>query len=346
MIPPLIGESQNIKNIKKLIDKIAKTGENILICGETGVGKDLVVQSLYHQSNRVGKPFVKLNCACLTESLFEIDISFVDKPATKEKSQQKCRLFDKISGGILYLDNIDLLSPSHQLEILPFLDNDARQILDLQAPVSMDVSIISSTNQDLYKMVNEGKFNERLYFRSSAVRIDIDPLRERTEDIPLLIDYYYKKYASNNNNQKKITNDRVTMEKLCTYHWPGNVRELQNVLKRIVFLEGTGECISDLIGTSIVDYNSVDDETTEEMLAQSNNLSDYIKLRESELSTLPYKKARKKLVGIVERELISNVLEETGWNRTKASKLLDLSYKTLLWKIRELDIQPSERWEK
>jgi len=346
MIPPLIGESQNIKNIKKLIDKIAKTGENILICGETGVGKDLVVQSLYHQSNRVGKPFVKLNCACLTESLFEIDISFVDKPATKEKSQQKCRLFDKISGGILYLDNIDLLSPSHQLEILPFLDNDARQILDLQAPVSMDVSIISSTNQDLYKMVNEGKFNERLYFRSSAVRIDIDPLRKRTEDIPLLIDYYYKKYASNNNNQKKITNDRVTMEKLCTYHWPGNVRELQNVLKRIVFLEGTGECISDLIGTSIVDYNSVDDETTEEMLAQSNNLSDYIKLRESELSTLPYKKARKKLVGIVERELISNVLEETGWNRTKASKLLDLSYKTLLLKIRELDIQPSERWEK
>ena len=346
MIYPLIGESQNIKNIKTLIDKIAKTGENILICGETGVGKDLVVQSLYHQSNRVGKPFVKLNCACLTESLFEIDISFVDKPATKEISQQKCRLFDKISGGILYLDNIDLLSPSHQLEILPFLDNDDRQILDLQAPVSMDVCIISSTNQDLYKMVNEGKFNERLYFRSSAVRIDIDPLRERTEDIPLLIDYYYKKYASNNNSQKKITNDRVTMEKLCAYHWPGNVRELQNVLKRIVFLEGTGECISDLIGTSIVDYNSVDDETTEEMLAQPNDLSDYIKLRESELSTLPYKKARKKLVGIVERELISNVLEETGWNRTKASKLLDLSYKTLLWKIRELDIKPSERWEK
>ena len=346
MVFPLIGESQNIKNIKTLIDKVAKTGENILICGETGVGKDLVVQSLYHQSNRVGKLFVKLNCACLTESLFEIDISCFDKTATKETSQQKCRLFDKISGGILYLDNIDLLSPSHQLEILPFLENDDHQILDLQAPVSVDVCMISSTNQDLYKMVKKGKFNERLYFRLSTVRIDIDPLRERTEDISFLIDYYYKKYASNNNNQKKITNDRVTMEKLYAYHWPGNVRELQNVLKRIVFLGGTGEYISDLIGTSIVDYNSVDDETTEEMLAQSNNLSDFFKLSESELSTLPYKKARKKLVGIVERELISNVLEETGWNRTKASKLLDLSYKTLLWKIRELDIQPSERWEK
>jgi len=344
MVSPLIGESQNIKNIKTLIDKVAKTGENILIFGETGVGKDLVVQSLYHQSNRVGKPFVKINCACLTESFFEIDISCFDKTETKDASQQKCRLFDKIEGGVLYLDNIDLLSPSHQLEILPFLENDDHPILDIQAPVSVDVCMISSTNQDLEKLVKEDKFNERLYFRLSTVRIDIEPLRKRLEDIPFLIDYYHKKYASNNNNQKKIINDRVTMEKLCAYHWPGNVRELQNVLKRIIFLEGTAESISDLIGTAQVDYKSANDETTKEMISQSKNFTDYFKLHESELTTLPYKKARKKLVGMVEKELISNVLEETGWNRSKASKILNLSYKTLLVKIQELDIQPSGRW--
>lgn len=346
MVSPIIGESLVIQNVKSMISKVARTGENILICGETGVGKDLVAQNLYHQSNRVGRPFVKLNCACLTESLFEIDISCFDKPTAKEASQQKCRLFDKISGGILYLDNIDLLSPSHQLEILPFLENDDHQILDLQAPGSVDVCMISSTNQDPKKMVKEGKFNERLYFRLSTVRIDIEPLRKRPEDIPFLIEYYYKKYASYNNNQKMITNDRVTMEKLCSYHWPGNVRELQNILKRIVFLEGKGKSISDLIDTAEVNYNSFDHEKAEEMISQSNNFSNYFKLHESELSTLPYKKARKKLVGMVEKELISNVLEETGWNRSKASKILDLSYKTLLWKIRELDIQPSERWEK
>jgi two-component system, NtrC family, response regulator AtoC len=346
MVSPLIGESQNIKNIKTLIDKVAKTEENILIFGETGVGKDLVVQSLYHQSNRVGKPFVKINCACLTESFFEIDISCFDKTETKDASQQKCRLFDKIEGGILYLDNIDLLSPSHQLEILPFLENDDHPILDIQAPVSVDVCMISSTNQDLEKLVKEDKFNERLYFRLSTVRIDIEPLRERPEDIPFLIDYYYKKYASNNNNQKMISRNRKIMKELCTYHWPGNVRELQNVLKRIVFLEGTGESISDLIDTAKINHNSGGDEKTEEMISQSNNLSDYFKLPESELSSLPYKKARKKLVGMVEKELISNILEETGWNRTKASKILDLSYKTLLVKIQELDIQPSERWAK
>lgn len=346
MVPPIIGESQNIKNIKTLIDKVAKTGENILICGETGVGKDLVAQSLYHQSNRVGKPFVKLNCACLTESFFEIDISCFDKPETKDASIQQCRVFDKIAGGILYLDNIDLLSPSHQLELLPFLENDDHPILDLQAPVSVDVCMIFSTNQDLEKMIKEEKFNERLYFRLSTVRINIDPLHERPEDIPLLIDYYYKKYASNINNHKMITHDRVAMEKLCAYHWPGNVRELQNVLKRIMFCGGAGESIADLIGITKIDYNSVDGETTQKMMSQSKNFSDYFKLHESELSTLPYKKARKKLVGMIERELISSVLEETGWNRSKASKILDLSYKTLLWKIRDLDIQPSERWEK
>jgi two-component system, NtrC family, response regulator AtoC len=342
MVPPIIGESASIRNIKTLIGKVAKAGENILIYGETGVGKDLVVQNLYHQSNRIGKPFVKINCACFSESFLEFDTSCFEKTENKDASQKKCRLFDKISDGILYLDNIDLLSYSHQLEILPFLEDDDHQILDLQAPVAVDVCIISSTTRDLEDMVNEGKFNERLYFRLSTVRINIDPLRERPEDIPFLIDYYYKQYASNVNNQHVITHDRETVEKLCAYHWPGNVRELQNILKRIMFLEGRAETISKLIETAKIGYKSVGDEATKKMMSQSNTFSNYFKLHESEMTSLPYKKARRKLVDMVEKELISNVLEETGWNRSKASKILDLSYKTLLFKIRELNIQPSE----
>ena len=343
MVPPIIGESREIRNIKTLIGKVAKTGENVLICGETGVGKDLVAQSLYQQSNRVGKPFAKLNCAGLTESLFEIDISCFEQTATKEASQKKSRLFDKISGGILYLDNIDLLSPAHQSEILPFMQNDDHPILDLKAPVPVDVCIISSTNQDLEKMVKEGKFNERLYFRLSTVRIDIEPLRERSEDIPFLIDYYLEKYASANNGHKTMTLDRGTIDELCAYHWPGNVRELQNILKRIMLLEDTGKNISDLIGTAKVGYDSVVDDTTKEMMLHSNSFSDYFSMHASELTSLPFKKAKKKIVGMVEKELISNVLEKVGWNRSKANKILDISYKTLLCKIQELDIQPSEQ---
>jgi len=343
MVPPIIGESRKIRNIKTLIGKVAKTGENVLICGETGVGKDLVAQNLYHQSNRVGKPFVKLNCAGLTESIFEIDISCFEQTATKEASQKQSRLFDKISGGILYLDNIDLLSSAHQSEILPFMQNDDHPILDLKAPVPVDVCIISSTNQDLEKMVKEGKFNESIYFRLNTVRIDIEPLRERPEDIPFLIDYYFKQYASAYDGNKTMALDRGTIDELCAYHWPGNVRELQNILKRIMLLEDTGKSISKLIGTAKVGYNSVVDDTTKEMILHSNSFSDYFSMHASELTSLPYKKAKKKIVGMVEKELISNVLEKVGWNRCKANKILDISYKTLLCKIQELDIKPSEQ---
>jgi DNA-binding NtrC family response regulator len=138
-----------------------------------------------------------------------------------------------------------------------------------------------------------------------------------------------------------ITHDREAMERLCSYNWPGNVRELQNRLKTIIFLEGKIESISDVIAIEKVDNKSVDDETTKEMIPQSNNFLDYLKLHECELTTLPYKKARKKVFGLIEKELISNVLEETEWNRSKASKIMGLSYKTLLFKIQDLDIQPS-----
>lgn len=345
MVPPIIGKSRAIRNIKTLISKVAPTGENILICGETGVGKDLVAQSLYHQSKREGKPFVKVNCAGLTESLLEIEIPRFDQTGTNRAFKEKSGLFEEISGGILYLDNIDLLSPAHQSEILPLLQNDDHPFLDSQAPAPVDVCMISSTNHDLGKMVNEGKFIESLYFRLSTVRIDIKPLRERPEDIPFLIDYYSKKYASAYNGHKTMALDRGTIDDLCAYHWPGNVRELQNILKRIMLLEDTGKNISDLIGTSKEVSKSVDDKTIKEMVPHSISFSDFFSMHASKLTALPFKEARKKIVDMAEKELISNVLEKTGWKRNKANQILNISYKTLLSKIRELNIQPSEQWK-
>ena len=343
MFPPIIGKSRVIRKIKRQIGKFAKTGANILICGETGVGKDLVAQSLYHQSNRVGKPFVKLNCAGLAYSLSEIDLSCFERIGPKEASLKKGQLFNKISGGILYLDNIDLLSPDHQLEILSFLQNDNPQILDLKAPVPVDVCLISSTNQDLEKLVSKGKFSERLYYRLSTVRIDIGPLRERPEDIPLLINYYLKKYASDPNDYNTTALDRKTTDKLYSYHWPGNVRELQNILKRIIFLEGTGENVSDFIDAEKNRRTIIETDISKKILPDSNSLLNVFKWRGTELEKFPFKKARKKIVNMAEKELISNVLEKTGWNRSKATKILDISYKTLLFKIKELNIQPSKQ---
>jgi DNA-binding NtrC family response regulator len=346
MVSPIIGKSRAIRNIKTLISRVAPTGENILIHGDTGVGKDLVAQSLYHQSKRVGKPFVKVNCAGLTDSLFETEISGFDQKGTKDTSKKKSGLFQKIKGGILYLDNIDLLSSAHHSKILPFLKNDENAIIDLKTPIQTDIRVFSSTKQNLEKMVKEDKFSPSLYFRLSTVRIDITPLRYRPEDIPLLIDYYFKKYASayNGHNIMALPDSRM-IDKLCAYHWPGNVRELQNLIKRIIFSEDTAKNISDLIDNSKVGYENFVDKKTKEMSLPSNGISDSFSIHSSELAALPFKKARKKVVDLAEKQLISEALEKSRWNRSKANKILGISYKTLLSKIRELNIQPSEQLE-
>jgi DNA-binding NtrC family response regulator len=345
MFPQIIGKSWAIRKIKGQISKLAKTEDSILICGETGVGKDLVAQNIYHQSNLVGKPFVKLNCAGLTESLSEIDLSCFEQADTKEESKADGQLFKKVSCGILYLDNIDLLSLAQQLEILSFLPNDSHQIIDLKAPVPLDARIICSTNQDLESLIINGKFSDRLYYRLSTVKIDIEPLRERPEDIPLLIGYYLKEYVSDDNDQEMMSLDKKTIGKLLAHHWPGNVRELQNVLKRIKLLERQGEKISDLISIKKNHHAIIEADKPKEVMPHSNRFSEFHSMHASELKSMPLKKARKKIVDMAEKELISNVLENTGWNRSKANKILDISYKTLLSKIKELNIQPSEQWQ-
>jgi two-component system, NtrC family, response regulator AtoC len=343
MVSQIIGKSQAIRKIKSQINSVAKTEENILICGETGVGKDLVAQRLYLQSNRVGKPFVKLNCAGIAGSISGIGIPCFEQTGSKEDSKEDGQLFKKINGGTLYLDNIDLLSAENQMEILSLLHYDSHQVIDLKAPVPSDVRIVSSTNQDLEKLVSMGKFSERLYYRLSTVKIEIEPLRKRSEDIPFLIEYYIDKYASDVNFQRPMALSKKTIDRLCAHHWPGNVRELQNVLKRIILVDGEEGNVSDLIGMQKNRHAIIEADMPEEIVPTSDGFSDYFKSNAPELTTLPLKKARKIIVDMAEKQLISNVLEKTGWNRSKANKILDISYKTLLTKIKELNIKPPEQ---
>ena len=346
MITPLIGDSQAIRNIKKLINRFARTGDNILITGETGVGKDLVAQSIYHQSRRVGKPFVKLNCAGLSKSINEIDMSYFDQTATAGVFKKRSGLFEKINGGILYLDNVDLLSSTHQSEILPFLHDDHNSIGDPKVPFPKDICLISSTKRNLEKMVKDKEFSERLYFRLSTLQIDIAPLRDRPDDIPFLIDYYSKEYVSvYKRPEMKVFPKTRVIDELCDYCWPGNVRELQNIIKRIIFSEDMTKNISDIIGISKIDIKSSNAEMNKEMIRHSNNCLDYFSKYAPEIESLPLKKATKKIVAMAEKELISNVLEETGWNRSRANKILGISYKTLLYKMQQLNINQSELYK-
>ena len=165
-------------------------------------------------------------------------------------------------------------------------------------------------------------------------------MRERPEDIPLLIDFYFKKYASDNIGQKLVDLDKKNIDELCAHHWPGNVRELQNLLKRMMLLEGTEDNFSDLIGIEKNRHAIIEADMPIKMVPHSNGYSDFYSMHASELKSMPLKKARKNIVDMAEKELISHVLEKTGWNRSKANRILDISYKTLLHKIQELNIRP------
>ena len=206
------------------------------------------------------------------------------------------------------------------------------------------VEAASSTNQDLETLVKKGKFSQRLYYRLSTIKIDIESLRERPEDIPLLIDYYFKQYAAGDNDLYMISLDKKAIDKLCAHHWPGNVRELQNVLKRISLLERQGEKASALNFIKQNHHAIMEADKTKEVMPHSNRFFDFFRMHDSELKSMPLKKARKRIVDMAEKELITNVLENTAWNRSKANKILDISYKTLLCKIKELNIQPSKQW--
>ena len=333
----LVGVSKNICRIRELVERVAETGLNTVVCGETGVGKELVVQSLYEKSDRVGKPFVKVNCAALPDSLLESEMFGYEQGAFTGAERRRRGKFEQANGGVLFLDEIGDMTLPLQSKLLHVLQGGDFTPLGSEKAVRTDAWVIAATNHDLEKDLTAGKFREDLYFRLSAIKILIEPLRNRTEDIPHLIDYYIRKYKAEYNTKNLKAPRQKTIDRLCAYAWPGNVRELQNMLKRLMILGDAEENINGILGGAALAEepagtrpDTVD--PAPPRLFDSRELSD--------LSSLSLKKMRKKAMDQVEREVISYVLEKTAWNRSKATKLLKISYKTLLYKIKDLGIQP------
>jgi transcriptional regulator with PAS, ATPase and Fis domain len=332
----LVGVSKNICRIRELVERVAETGLNTVVCGETGVGKELVVQSLYQKSDRVGKPFVKVNCAALPDSLLESEMFGYEQGAFTGAERRRRGKFEQANGGVLFLDEIGDMTLPLQSKLLHVLQGGDFTPLGSEKAVRTDAWVIAATNHDLEKDLTAGKFREDLYFRLSAIKILIEPLRNRTEDIPHLIDYYIRKYKAEYNTKNLKAPRQKTIDRLCAYGWPGNVRELQNMLKRLMILGDGEENISGLLGGAA--EPAAAPAARAEAAGASPRLFDIQEL--SDLSALSLKKMRKKAMDQVEREVISYVLEKTAWNRSKATKLLKISYKTLLYKIKDLGIQP------
>ncbi len=335
----LVGVSRNIQRIRELIDQVAETGFNVIVCGETGVGKELVVSSLYQKSNRLGKPFVKVNCAALPDTLLESEMFGYERGAFTGAIRTRRGKFEQAHEGVLFLDEIGDMSLPLQSKLLHVLQGGDFTPLGSEKQFITDVWVIAATNRNLKKDVEEGNFRNDLYYRLSTLSIYIDPLRHRPEDVPILIDYYTRRYNRELNRNETGRLSPEAIAKLSSHPWPGNVRELQNVLQRIIVLGESEEVLDSMLASA----PSVRcDQSNGLSLGPPGVLSGIMADNGGrlDLADLSLKKIRKKAMNQVERDLIGHVLIKTGWNRSKASRILKISYKTLLQKIDELAIVP------
>ena len=343
MSAPLIGISRDIQKIKEIIKRVAPAGLNVVITGESGVGKEVVAQALYRQSPRSEKPFVKINCAALPETLLESELFGYDRGAFTGAVQRKRGKFELADKGVLLLDELGDMPFPLQAKLLRVLQSGEILPLGSEKEIKIDTWIIATTNQNLEQQITRQQFREDLYYRLNTISIYIPPLRERPEDIPLLIEYYTRRYAEEFASKERLR--AATIRELTAYSWPGNVRELQNVLKRILVVgdcDRVLDCLKRPVANRMAMTAPVSGTNVYSLFIK--NMSTLLKTSVSRENFRPLKEVRKRALDLVEREMISAVLEHTDWNRTHAARKLGISYKTLLYKIEGLNLSPSNRY--
>ena len=235
----LIGGSQAMKDVFRIIEKVAATDANVLILGENGTGKELVAQAIHQNSERRQKAFIKIDLGAIPESLFESELFGNKKGAFTDAREDRTGRFEVADKGTLFLDEIGNVSPPMQSRLLTAIQNKTITPIGSNKSIPIDCRIVAATNGNLYQMVEEKKFREDLLYRINTVEIQMPPLRERLEDIPLLADHFLKQYGKK--YRKEIKFHRDTIEYLSSYHWPGNIRELQHAIERAVIMADTTE---------------------------------------------------------------------------------------------------------
>ncbi len=353
MSTPLIGVSKSILKIKELINHVANTCLNVLITGETGVGKEVVAQNLYTESARSTKNFVKINCAALPETLLESELFGYEKGAFTGAHKKRPGKFQTADKGVLFLDEIGDMPMALQSKMLHVLQSGEFSPLGSDQEFRTDVWVIAATNHNLEESIHKKTFREDLFYRLNIIKIDVPPLRERKEDIPSLLEYYYRLYKLEypDNHGSKPDSDIIT--KLCNYPWPGNVRQLQNCIKKQMILNSWAKIIEELpqeypdtvseIETNSPNKDSSVQQKNEYADDRTSIISKFVDLSTSSdklFEDISLKKIKKLASDRVEKEVIMFVLEKVGWNRSRAAKILKISYKTLLYKMNEFAISP------
>ncbi|WP_129598267.1 sigma-54-dependent transcriptional regulator [Anaerophilus nitritogenes] len=308
----IIGNSLRMKEVLDVVNRVAKSTATILITGESGTGKELIANAIHYNSDRKNKPYIKVNCGAIAESLLESELFGHEKGAFTGAVSRKPGRFERADGGTLFLDEVGELSLATQVKLLRVLQEKEIERVGGTEVIKVDVRVVAATNRDLKKMVEEGTFREDLYYRLNVIPIELPSLRERKEDIPVLIDYFIQKFCREM-GRSLISICEDALERMVQYSWKGNIRELENVVERLIILS-QGNVIHR-------------EDLPKEILLQNEDPSEFILPKEGiDLEE-------------VEKNLIQQALKKTDYNQTKAANLLGITRHTLIYRMEKYNIK-------
>ena len=310
----IIGESGSLAAVLERVRLVAPANTTVLLEGETGTGKELIAQSLHQNSNRAREPFVAVHCAALPSNLLESELFGHEKGAFTGASEKRIGRFEAAHGGTLFLDEIGEIDASTQVKLLRFLESKTFERVGSIQPVQVDVRLVCATNKDLRAMVRKGEFREDLYFRLDVVKIELPPLRDRVDDIPLLLGHFLDQFAEEN-NLPKINLTTKALSVLQAYRWPGNIRELRNFCENLVVLKQGGEVNEYDLDPRFLHTQEPDTEGEDALTPMYASPSGLLSKEENE------------------KRLLRNALVQSHGNRTKAAQLMGISRRTLHRKL-------------
>ncbi len=333
----LFGTSPKMEDVKMTIEQVADNTATVLIRGESGTGKEVVARMVYAQSGRHDKPFVKVNCAAIPHELLESELFGYEPGAFTGANRQKLGKFELANFGTIFLDEISEMHPALQAKLLHVLQDGEFARLGGKRDIAVDVRVLAATNKALERSVEEGLFREDLFYRLNVVTIHIPPLRERREEIPILLDFFLRKYREYYGKNPAPFSD-YAIGRMMEYPWPGNIRELENLVKRYVIVGNEPQIIREL-------------STHKPIVSSLSSGSGIVggRVVEPAVAPIPISTSADDMPSLLdigrraamaaEREAIERVLNQTRWNRRQAAKILKISYKALLNKLKLIEEQ-------
>jgi len=310
----IVGKSQAMQRVFSVIQKTANSKSNVLITGESGTGKELVARAIHRLSQRADKPFVSVNCGALPENLLESELFGHQRGAFTGAVDNKMGLFQAADGGTIFLDEIGEMTPAMQVKILRVLqDQEFRRIGGIE-DIRVDVRVIAASNQNFDRMVKEKKFREDLYYRLNVIPIEVPSLRERREDIPLLVSHFLKKYSPNG----VLTVTQECMDLLVRHEWKGNVRELENIIERSIVMMQGDRITVDCLPKHILEGAESSGDLTVEIPADGVDFD--------------------RVISEIEKDLLLKALHKTGWVKKEAALILNMSFRSFRYKLSKYGI--------